>query len=614
MPSREPTDWHQFYRDARRADGYAQFLGLLRRRKRLLQDGTPSHARTVRLAILSSATTETLVAPLQLAIECHGLGCEIYAASFGTYTAEMMNASPPLLEFAPDITLVATTAMALPMVPDSFEDLQTAQEFAEQVALHWLELWKLYHAQTGSDIILDNFHSMPHSSLGNHAAKLPCSRNNFIARVNLALADNAPASVHIHDVSALSSYLGVKNWHDQRYWFHAKQAVSFDCLLPYVRSLAGIVAAVCGRSLKCLVLDLDNTLWGGVVGDDGVDGLQIGEGDAAGEAFKCFQTYLLELKNRGILLAVCSKNQEENALAPFLEHEEMVLKREDFAVFVANWNPKPDNIRAIAQELNIGMDAIGFVDDNPVEREIVRSWTPEVTVFEMSEDPSQYPRILQDSGMLETVVVSAEDRSKTANYRQNNQRQELLTTTGDYNAYLQSLEQQAVVAPIGYSELARVTQLVNKSNQFNLTTLRASRSQIEAILSDEQFETFTVRLSDRFGDNGLIAVCWGHYESDEFHIDQWLMSCRVLKRGVESLMCNRILKRCRPGTSQVIGFYVPTAKNRLVERHYEELGFRLRQRGDDGKVTWEMDTSQYQSKGVPIQVVDEFCPSVPQSK
>jgi FkbH-like protein len=374
-------------------------------------------------------------------------------------------------------------------------------------------------------------------------------------------------------------------------------------MVPLVRNLASIIGALYGRTAKCLVVDLDNTLWGGVVGDDGVGGLKIGEGDAEGEAFKAFQEYLLLLKKRGLLLAVCSKNDEANALEPFMKLPDMVLKREDFVCFKANWDPKPDNIEQIARELNIGLDALVFVDDNPAERELVRQRLPQVKVVELSGDPADFPRLLDQCGWLELVKLTDEDIKKTDQYLENIQRDALKVQHADYDSYLASLEQKAVVREFEPKHLDRITQLINKTNQFNLTTKRLTRSEVEALVGREDTITTYVRLVDRFGDNGLISVLIGHREGIVLHIDVWLMSCRVLKRGVERLLTNHLFERARDlKVESVRGAYIPTAKNKMVENLYPELGFAPAGIGVGGTSYWELRVQDYKPEPVRIAV------------
>jgi FkbH-like protein len=399
----------------------------------------------------------------------------------------------------------------------------------------------------------------------------------------------------------------VNQWFDQRYWFHAKQPISFECLVPFVRNTARIIGALFGITAKCLVVDLDNTLWGGVIGDDGIEGIAIGEGDAMGEAFKAFQEYLLKLKQRGILLAVCSKNEEANALAPFQEHPEMVLKRKDFVSFKANWQPKPDNLREIAKELNIGIDSLVFVDDNPAEREHVRQILPQVKIVELSDDPADYPKLLDEEGFFEITALSHEDIQRTEQYIGNIERKHLEESTISYADYLASLEQKAVIRPFDEKYLDRISQLINKTNQFNLTTLRLSRSQVEERMQDSKTLTAYVRMADRFGDNGLISVFSARREADELLIDEWLMSCRVFKRGVENLLCNYIVEKAREmGVTKLRGIYIPTEKNGLVRDHYKSLNFSLVDNVQDGSSHWSLYLDTYKPFAVQIELLEDY--------
>ncbi len=614
--SREPQSasesWPELLRQARETIDYVSFAALCRRRTRLVSQGSrPSAAKTVRVALLGGATTELLEEPLALAIEAAGLGCDIYRGEHNTYAREMLEASSAAAAFRPDVVVVVLTPANLPARPKPGDELDRAEELAQTVCDHWLQLCARMHENARCEILLNNLHPLPTHPLGNLGAKTPWDANNFIRRVNRLLGDRAPEYVHINDVESLSAQLGVGQWFDARYWFHAKQPVSFACLVPYVRNTARIIGALFGRTAKCLVVDLDNTLWGGVVGDDGVEGLNIGEGDPVGEAFKAFQEYLLRLKERGVLLAVCSKNDESNALAPFAQRPEMILKRGDFAAFKANWDPKPQNLRAIADELNLGLDAFVFVDDNPAERAAVRQQLPEIEIVELTNDPADYPRLLDEAGCFEVTALSAEDEQRTRQYQDNALRQQFQASTGDFTSYLATLQQKAVVAPFEPKHLDRITQLLNKSNQFNLMTRRLSRSEVEALMNDRNGLTAYVRLADRFGDNGLISVFTGRREQDVLWIDDWLMSCRVLDRGVPQLLCNYVVEQARKrGVEALHGVYRPTPKNGMVRDHYRKLGFmpleNLSEANGDGTAHWRLDLAAFQPFEVFIDVVSDY--------
>lgn len=597
--------WAEHVRSVWQTTDYTEFLKLCRRRKRLALN--PPRERTIRLALIGGATLDLLPAPLEACLESLGLGVEWYVGNYNTFAPDMLDADSPLVAFRPEVVWLVNTPHNIRRWPQPGDSAAAVAELVEATCREWLHFCQQVHAHARCEVLLNTFPPPVTRPLGNLGCKLPWERATFLRRLNLLLAEQAPPYVHFNDVEALASAWGVRQWFDARYWNHARQPVSFACLIPYVHNTARIIGALFGRSAKCLVLDLDNTLWGGVVGDDGVEGIAVGEGDAVSEAFKAFQEYVLRLKQRGVMLAVCSKNDEANAQAPFLQRRDMPLKLEDFVAFKANWDPKPDNLRQIAAELNIGLDALVFVDDNPAEREHVRQRLPQVRVIELTDDPSDYPRLVDEAGWFEAVALSAEDQARTAQYQANTQRAQLAETVEDYRAYLAALEQKAVIRPFEDAWLERITQLTNKSNQFNLTTRRMSRSEYEQLLQDPDVLTACVRVADRFGDNGLISVLFGRRAGDELHIEQWLMSCRVLKRGVEQLLCNYIARECRArGIRRLHGRYIPTAKNSLVRDHYRSLGFSPLRRDADGTTHWLLDLADFRPFDVAIELIEEY--------
>jgi FkbH-like protein len=600
-----PNTLRELLAQARATEDYGTYMTLCRRRKKFDSDPpNTTRDKDLRIAILGGATTDFLDMPLRLELETLGIASTTFCANFNNFVPEMLDANSQAATFRPHVAVLLVTPFNIADWPVLGDSPEAAQSLADRLTDHWLGLCDTFHGITNCEIVLGNLHLQPARAVGNLGAKLPWDRNNFLRRVNATLSRKAPGFVHIFDIDTLSAIYGVSNWFDPRFWYHAKQPVSFACLVPFVRNLGAIIGALFGRTAKCLVLDLDNTMWGGVVGDDGIGGLKIGEGDAESEAFKAFQEYVLRLKERGLLLAVCSKNEEENALEPFEQLPDMVLKRDDFVAFKANWEPKPLSIELIARELNIGLDALVFVDDNPAERELVRQSLPEVKVVELSKDPADYPRLLDQCGWLETAKLTDEDTKKTDQYRKNIERDALLTQHADYGSYLASLSQKAVVREFEPKYLDRITQLINKTNQFNLTTKRLTRSEVEALTKREDTLTVYVRLLDRFGDNGLISVLIGHFEEDVLYIDMWLMSCRVLKRGVEHLLANTLFDRARSRNARLVhGVYIPTAKNKMVENHFADLGFVPAGTGENGAEHWEILVQDYKSVPVHISIV-----------
>jgi FkbH-like protein len=376
---------------------------------------------------------------------------------------------------------------------------------------------------------------------------------------------------------------GLSSWHDPALWHRAKQEIH-PVAAPLYGDLVGrLLAAAQGRSSKCLVLDLDNTLWGGVIGDDGLAGIKLGQGSAIGEAYSAFQRYAKELGSRGIILAVCSKNDEANALEPFASPPEMILKRDDIACFVANWTDKAANLREIARRLSIGLDSLVFVDDNPAERAIVRRELPMVAVPELPEDPTGYGACIADAGYFEARRITDEDLIRAEQYQSNLKRESLATSATDIASYLRSLEMRAVWSQFDRVGHARIVQLINKTNQFNLTTRRVTDEQVTELIEDAQALTLQIRLLDRFGDNGIVVIVSGKPEGDAIRLNTWLMSCRVLGRGLEEETLNLIVAEAkRLGARRLIGEYRVTAKNGMVREHYQRLGFKLLNQTDTG--------------------------------
>jgi len=605
--NRHPEALRELLAQARATADYSTYMSLCRlRRKTGPAASEGAGGEELRIAILGGATTDFLELPLKLELETLGRASTIFCADYNNYVPEMLDSGSQTVAFKPKVAVVLVTPYNIADWPAVGSAPEAVAELAERAADHWLGLCQSLHGHTNCEIVLSNLHALPTRAAGNLSAKLAWDPNTFLRQVNQALSRKAPAFVHIFDIETLASTYGVSNWFDPRFWHHAKQPVSFACMVPYVRNLTAIIGAIYGHTAKCLVLDLDNTLWGGVVGDDGVGGIRIGEGDAEGEAFKAFQEYILLLKKRGLLLAVCSKNEEKNALEPFEALPDMVLKRDDFVSFKANWDPKPGNIEQIARELNIGLDSLVFVDDNPAERELVRQSLPQVKVVELSRDPADYPAILDRCGWLEVIKLTDEDIKKTEQYHKNIERSALQAQHTDYDSYLASLDQKAVVRAFEPKHLDRITQLINKTNQFNLTTKRLTRSEVEALMDRDDTVTAYIRLTDRFGDNGLINVLAGHVKDGVLHIDIWLMSCRVLKRGVERLLANHLFETAKAMKLRAVrGVYIPTAKNMMVEKLYPDLGFARAGEGEGGAVYWELPVADYKPEPVKITIATD---------
>jgi len=453
----------------------------------------------------------------------------------------------------------------------------------------WAVLWNTIQERLGSQVLQNNFDTPPWRSLDNHEMRHSAAQSRFITDLNRLLAERAPPFVTIHDVDVIASNAGRRAWGDPRFFLHAKLPCAPEHMVEYAHSVASLVGAQQGLSRKCLVLDLDNTLWGGVIGDDGIGGIRIGEGDAEGEAFLMFQRYVKALQTRGVILAVCSKNDERIAREVFEQHPDMLIKFDDISCFVANWTDKATNLRAIAKRLNIGLNSLVFIDDNPAERSLVRQILPEVAVPEVSTDPIDYVAALERHRYFQVGTLGLEDFKRTEYYRANAQRAEI-ESAGTIDDFLRSLDMTSVIGPIQPATMERSAQLINKSNQFNLTTRRRNVAEVQALV-DSGWITVTVTLTDRFGDNGLISVILGRIDGQILHVDTWVMSCRVLKRGVERFTLNYLCKTARDrGLKAIRGEYIPTPRNDLVRNHYAELGFANVETNSDGHTIWQLAT------------------------
>lgn len=559
------------------------------RRLAKLRRGGARSAVSTRVAVLGSTTTTQVASFLDLFLFAHNVDVEIYEAPYGLLRQEILDPSSDLYRFKPDFIFLGVTRRDLGAMPMLSDSADAADAAAEAAAGEWEKLWRVAHERLGCQIIQNNFDAPPWRVFGNLEASFASAPGAFIDKVNRELCRRAPRWVSIHDLDGLAAAVGRWNWGDERFFHLAKLPCAPEHLTSYGHNVAALIAARLGRSRKCLVLDLDNTLWGGVIGDDGLAGINIGQGDAIGEAFVAFQRYAKALAQRGVILAVCSKNEDANAREPFEKHPEMVLRLEDIACFVANWEDKAANLRRIAQELNIGLDALVFVDDNPAERALVRRLAPEVAVPELPLDPADYLRAVEQHRYFETIAIGAEDLQRTQMYRANAQRRQIASDAGDLDEFLRSLDMRAWIGPVGDLEMDRTVQLIGKSNQFNLTTRRHSAGDIERMRTSKDWVTRVVKLEDTFGDNGLISVLLAREEANALVIDTWLMSCRVLKRGVEAFLLNNIVAAARErGLTELVGEYIPTAKNVLVKHHYESLGFTPAGADEDGRTLWRL--------------------------
>ena len=546
-------------------------------RRQYFAHGAPAGSGTkdVRLALLGSLTLSQLEPGIIAGGLRRGLWVDTYAAEFGQYLQEILEPKSGLATFAPTHILFAFDARsATARAANAGSGEEAAALFVDHVAMCWNRARDRF---PNIALLQQTLLPVLPRLMGSNEGRYGLSPAAVLDRINVLLAERAAeAGVDLIDPGAVSFGRDPSTWYDPLLWHKAKQEVTLTAGPVYGDIVGRVLAAAQGRSAKCLVLDLDNTLWGGVIGDDGLEGIVLGQGSPGGEAFLAVQSYAHALSRRGVILAVCSKNDEANALLPFESHPEMLLKRGDISAFVANWNDKAANIRAIAELLNIGLDSLVFLDDNPFERNQVRDALPEVHVPEVSDDPGLVTFALADGGYFEALAVTADDLKRRELYAANAERTRMKEETGgDISAYLAGLDMRMKWQFFRAIDHDRTVQLINKTNQFNLTTRRYTSGEATAVADDPRQFGVTFRLLDSFGDNGIIAIVIGKLnEAHEAVLDTWLMSCRVLGRGVEAATLEVVARAAREiGAVALIGEYIASAKNSMVREHYTKLGF-----------------------------------------
>ncbi len=560
----------------------------------------PAHGQKLRMALVGDVSTQHLVPVLRTLFHRRSIDCSLYEGPFDAVELEAYDPQSGLYQFAPDIIVILNSVQAL---RTRFGQRKgDPGGFVTDVSDRMARIWDAMRSNSQATILQSNFVLPYERTFGNFDLKV-ASFYSAVLDLNARVASNARQYGHvlINDVEGVASWLGRRHWFDDRLWDLAKLLCAPENL-PYVaNNIVDIAMAQRGHVVKCVVLDLDNTLWGGVIGDDGLDGIRLTlHGD--GEAFYRFQLFLRELLKRGILLCVCSKNDLANALLPFEKHPDMLLKRSDITCFVANWNDKAENLRQIRETLNIGFDSMVFLDDNPFERNVVRELVPGVIVPELPEDPADYVRAISELNLFETTSFSAEDTQRSELYRLEAERREAQAGFASIEEFLASLNMEMTLARFDTYHLPRIAQLLQRSNQFNLTTQRRSEAECAALMKNDAFLPLYATLSDRLGDHGLISVVILEQVPGELAIRDWLMSCRVLKRGVEQTIMNEVFDHARRiGATYVTGEYRATPKNAMVKEFFGEFGFE-RVSGDENHTFWRAAVASYQPSSTFIQI------------
>jgi FkbH-like protein len=549
---------------------------------------------------LISNSTSRFISPAMIASALRfGILLEVIEAEYNQVAQEAFSENSIFKGHKLHAVLIALDHHGLPLLPTP-GNKALAEKNVNDCLIYINSIIDSFHSKTKAPIIFQNIAPNAEKISGSYENRLPGTLSWLIKHVNLGIDDLSSNNTFIFDIAGLSANVGFLNWHDPRLWNMAKLPFSEKYIPLYADHLCRILAANLGKSRRCLILDLDNTLWGGVIGDDGIEGILIGNGNAVGEAYLHLQKTILELRERGIVLAVSSKNEDSAARQPFKEHPDMLIREKHIAVFQANWADKASNIKVISQALSLGLESIVFLDDNPAERMQVRNELPEVAVPELPQEPALYARTLLAAGYFESTIFLSEDFKRADFYQDNAKRVKILNQSNNMDDYLMSLNMEMTLTEFDAAGRSRISQLINKSNQFNLTTKRYSETDVEFFELDKLFFTRQIRLKDVFGDNGMISVIICKKQAETWIIDTWLMSCRVLGRNVELAALNDIIDNAKKaGVKKLVGKYIPTKRNVIVKNHYKKLGF-TETFVENKTETWSLEVNNYNSPEVPI--------------
>ena len=559
------------------------------------------------IAVLGGSTTNDIVSVTELFLLNNGIEPSFYQSEYAQYWQDAIFPNPELEDFKPDFIYIHTssrnlTGFEFSMTSSAAEiDATLENEFSR-----FVQMWETLEEKYNCPIIQNNFEMPFYRLLGNTDASDIHGKINFITRLNLKFYEYAQnhSSFYINDINYMSASYGLEKWSAPIYWYMYKYALCIEAIPELSYNIANIIKSLIGKNKKAFALDLDNTLWGGVIGDDGQDGIEIGQETPVAQAFSEFQSYIKAHKQLGVLLTVCSKNDHENAILG-LEHRDSILKPDDFVSIKANWSSKDMNISDISSEISILTDSFVFIDDNPAEREIVSAQLPDTPAVNIG-NVENYIQHIDRNGFFEITSFSSDDIKRNEMYMANAQRTQQMKRFENYTDYLLSLEMNASIADFPSVYIARITQLTNKSNQFNLTTKRYTEEEMRLVANDNGYIRLCGKLTDKFGDNGIVSVVIGKKDGNSLHMDLWLMSCRVLKRDMELAMLDALVGKCREcGINEIIGYYFKTAKNNMVSELYKSFGFDLV--SDNGSDTvWKLNIESYENKNKVINVKNTF--------
>ncbi len=572
-------------------------------KRQLLNDTSGMIQKNV--AILGGYTTNDIRLILELFLLNYGIKAEFYESEYNQFYQDAVFDNNKLEKFKPDIIYICTSNRNVMRYPSLEDGADIIENILESEISKYRSIWDSIETRYGCPIIQNNFEMPFYRLMGNRDANDIHGRVNYLSRLNMAFYEYSQTheNFYICDINYISADYGLREWSDPFYYYMYKYALNVNAI-PYLAfNVANIIKSIFGKNKKGFVLDLDNTLWGGVIGDDGVDNIVLGTEDGEGQAYLEFQKYIKEHMDLGVVLNINSKNEFENVLSG-LKHPDSVLTKEDFVLIKANWSSKDENFAAIANSLNLLPESLLFIDDNPAERQIVTRQLPEVISPEIGK-VYQYIQRIDRGGYFEVTTLSADDYNRNAMYKENLKRAELQAEYKDYSEYLRTLEMKAVVRPFESVYFSRIAQLTNKSNQFNVTTKRYTQKEIEYVAADMNYITLYGKLADKFGDNGVVTAVIGHVIDDICHLDLWVMSCRVLKRDMEFVMMDILVRECKKrGILEIRGYYYPTPKNKLVKDFYEIQGFSKINEDEEQNSKWSFkidDKYEYKNKVIQVE-------------
>ncbi len=560
-----------------------------------------THWIDCKIAVLGGSTTNEITDQLELFLLNDGIRAVFYQSEYGKYYEDAVFGNDVLNAFSPDLVFLHTNWRNIGVFPSVHDSDDAVSQLLEKEYKKFESVRKAIEDKFGCPVIQNNFDRPDYRLMGNRDIWDIRGRSHFIFAMNQLLYQYAGKhpDFYINDIDYIASCVGMDKWNSPIYWHMYKYICDYDAIPYLAASAAHIIKSLYGKNKKLLAVDLDHTIWGGVVGEDGVDGLLLGNETPKGEVYADIQSYLKKLREIGVVLAIASKNDYQNAIDG-LRHPDSVLCEDDFVAIEANWEPKDQNIKKIADAISLGTDSFVFMDDNPAERGIVSNHVPGVSVPELV-NPEDFIRLVDRGGYFETTILSEEDQKKTEQYKARSFARQAESAYSDYGEYLEGLDMKAEIRGFQEVYIQRIAQLVNKSNQFNLTALRCTENDIRAMNESGRYLCLYGKLFDKFCDHGVVAVSIGELVDDTLHIRLWLMSCRVLKRGLEDAMMNVFIEKAKAhGCKSLAGYYYPTPKNSMVKDFYSGYGFSLSGSEENGSTRWEIRIDEYIPKGTHI--------------